>query len=129
MYAVQEGGYTLEEYMELIAKSEVVEALGGFHPRWCVGISGYELYGYVVGMECKSPENFVDMAGRTPDINYWTGWALALYHWWSAHSFKDIIETIPVKDWMFLYHPLHTCGDNKVIEVLDEKYKYYKAKK
>lgn len=37
---------------------------------------------------------------------YWTGWALAYYQWYTSKSFREIVQYVPITDIQVLYSPL-----------------------
>ena len=87
------------------------------------GKSGYELAEVVI---LESYPNFpfpkpVYRYERTPE--YWAGWALAQYQFESSRSFKDILTTVPLSEWISMYPLYHEMDITRVIEAIDAKMK------
>ena len=57
---------------------------------------------------------------------YWAGWALAQYQWFSGHRFKDIFERIPLAKIREMYNPYHEMDITHFTETMEE---YYNAAK
>ncbi len=72
-------------------------------------------------IECKSTENF------SCSIEYWIGWAIAYYQWYSARSYSEIFAVFSFEDLLNMYYPLHEAYISKFVDIVDEKVKgYYK---
>ena len=55
------------------------------------------------------------------DINrtkqYWSGWILAYYQWYTSLSFEIIKDKLPPSRIMAMYHPLHESSNEKFVDV------------
>jgi hypothetical protein len=85
-------------------------------------MSGIELAAHsiqtITGKTTKIQAQNVDY--RTPE--YWGGWVLAQYQWYTARSFSEILRFLPFKDILNLYVTLHEADITKFYEVADEAY-------
>ena len=45
--------------------------------------------------------------GDSLSPEYWSGWALAYYHWWSARRFGEVFSVVPLDEVVGMYAPLH----------------------
>jgi len=57
---------------------------------------------------------------RSPE--YWGGWALAHYQWYTARSFSSILRFMPFSDILDMYYTLHEADITKFYETADEIY-------
>ena len=120
-YAVYCAGYTLTSFYELLKDSFVCRCIDKGIPRWCASISGYELFGYLTEMENMHKSNF-KLCVLPRDMNYWIGWELAYYHYKYKHTFKEIVEHLPIEIWEHLYGCLHTTSDDYAADRIEEFY-------
>lgn len=91
------------------------------NPSILAGMSGVELAKAVVlktYQNKKLPEpRFSD--GYSPE--YWAGWALAEYQWYSGKRFKDIFESVSLSDVIRMYPLYHEMDITNFIESMDSK--------
>ena len=63
--------------------------------------------------------NYSSSMHRTPE--YWAGWILAQYQWYSCQSFSVIYSCISFDELINLYYPLHEAHEFKTFKILDER--------
>ena len=82
-------------FLDLFIQSGVAEAFENGSPKYIAGKSGLELYLEVMerttgrGVQAQAEESY-----ERSDA-YWVGWMLAHYQWYSGHSFRSILDTVP----------------------------------
>ncbi len=52
---------------------------------------------------------------------YWCGWAVCYYQWWSSRRYADIFKVVSFKDMFGLYPTLREASVEKIASVIDEK--------
>ncbi len=89
-YAVNDCHYDGDIFFERFIASGISRAIEQGHPRFLAGLSGPELASAVVynteGVYLTVAPSVV--FDRSPE--YWAGWILAYYQWYTARSFADI---------------------------------------
>lgn len=90
------------------------------NPRYVAGMNGCELARKVLsetGIPFTDTEDamFLD---KSPE--YWAGWALAYYQWYSSRSFSEILTTVPLEEIIRLYHPYHEMDIMQFVDRMDE---------
>jgi DNA-binding transcriptional regulator YiaG len=65
--------------------------------------------------DAKPQERF----GRSRE--YWIGWAVCYYQWFSSRSFSDIFKVLSYEDLTNMYHTLHEADITKFTDIVDEK--------
>ena len=101
--------------------TDVASQFESGHPRYVAGMSGIELTCEVMD-EVGDPIGTIEYTPRTErSPEYWCGWALAYYQWYSGKSFKEIIQGIPVDEIVALYLPLHEADIEKFTEVMEQR--------
>lgn len=57
---------------------------------------------------------------RSPE--YWAGWALAFYQWYSVKRFKDIFARIPLSQIILMYKIFHEMDIMAFVESMEKRY-------
>lgn len=58
--------------------------------------------------------------GKTKE--YWAGWVLAYYQWYTVKRFKDIFNRIPLSEIINMYYLYHEMDMMNFVQDLNEKY-------
>ena len=122
-FAVNDLALDLKEYFEMFIASGVAGDFECGDPRTVVGRSGIELT-YEVLDKTGCPVSISPIGyryDRTPE--YWTGWALAYYQWFSAQSFARINSFVPIEEVRAFYIPYHEMDVSRFCERMDETMK------
>ncbi|MCR5234851.1 MAG: helix-turn-helix transcriptional regulator, partial [Lachnospiraceae bacterium] len=56
---------------------------------------------------------------------YWIGWAVAYYQWYSARSYSEIFKAISYDDLLNMYYTLHEADISKFTDIADERIREY----
>lgn len=107
-----------EKFMRLFMNSGVASMFGRGNPKY-INMPGMELVYEVLsrsGKEILYSDRDIS-AGRSRE--YWTGWILAYYQWWSGKTFEYINRFLPSDEVMGMYNPLHEAHENKAVEIFD----------
>jgi DNA-binding transcriptional regulator YiaG len=73
-------------------------------PKIVAGTSGAELVYDVYGKKLPDIPGFAALK-TAPE--YWAGWALCYYQWYSTLSFQEIEENVPVEKVVAMFDPYH----------------------
>ena len=125
-FAVHDLGYDLEEYFNLFIKTGLADRFGTGDFNLIVGMSGVELAYKVLEESNITVDRGEVKYSVDRSEEYWTGWALAYYQWYTALTFKDIIGFIAINDIKDLYHPYHEMDIRQFVDKLNEVYKEQK---
>jgi DNA-binding XRE family transcriptional regulator len=122
-YAVNACSIPGDDFLHMFISCGLAEQFEHGNPKIIAGMSGFELASKVIadatgGAPTAPPVNAVDF--RTPE--YWAGWALCQYQWYSARSFVSILRFYPFTEIVASYHPLHEADITKFYAVADERY-------
>jgi len=110
---VRKYGYPIEEFYQKFLSSNVSRQFAKGNPRYLVGMSGAELADSVVE---ASGGTVLEENDGTYSIGpeYWAGWALAYYHWFSRRSFAYMLSKgLGIKEVIAMYYPLHEADPSK----------------
>ena len=90
------------------------------NPRYVSGINGCELARMVL-TETNTPYNDKeDAMYLDKSAEYWAGWALAFYQWYSSRSFYDILTAVPLSDIIKMYPVYHEMDISHFNEHMDD---------
>lgn len=126
-YAVYDMGWNINKFYESFIKSGVAAELEKASPSFAAGKSGIELanevYYRVTGSESNTTPEYV--YGRSPE--FFAGWAIAYYSWYTSKSFREIDKALPINEVVAMYNPYHEMDISQfVIEVDSRMSKYNK---
>ena len=118
-FAVYGLGYSVSDFFERFLVSPICERFERGDAFVIAGKSGVELALEVVGDENRalSGEMTITMH-RSPE--FWLGWALAYYQWYSACRFSEIMQVISVQDMLKMYDKYHEMDILAFVERMDE---------
>ena len=54
---------------------------------------------------------------------YWIGWAVAYYQWYSARRYSDIFKVLTFNDLQKMYYTLHEADITKFVDIAEEQIK------
>lgn len=118
-YAVNVCGKEIDEFMQLFIVSGFSEQFEKGTPKIISGTSGTELVIEIIsktGLSQESPEPQIEY-DYSPE--YWCGWILAYYQWYSGRTFKNIMEYITMKEVRKLYPTLYEAAEEKFVDTLN----------
>ncbi len=117
--AVLEYGMDGADFLKRFIQSGVAQQIESGNPKYIAGKSGLELFMEI--MEKTSDESrhsdLIESYDRS-DV-YWVGWMLTHYQWYSGHTFRSILDTVPYEELIGLYDTLHEADIRKSYDVLD----------
>ncbi len=126
-YAINTCGICGNDFLKMFVISEICKRMEKGEAKYLVGKSGIELAREIVEetsgkqLTIEPQENFF----HSPE--YWVGWAVAYYQWWSARKYVDIFRGIAFEDLQALYYTLHEADIIKFVEAVEDKVKAFYA--
>ena len=114
-------------FVKLFVASTISKRLENGEPSYLSGKSGIE-----VAMEILA-----ETTGKVPDAapqehfgrsrEYWIGWAVAYYQWFSGRSYSDIFQVVTFEELQRMYDPLHEADITKFADILDARMREFFA--
>ena len=108
-------------FVKLFAASTISKRLENGEPSYLSGKSGIEV----------AREILAETTGKVPDAapqehfdrsrEYWIGWAVAYYQWFSGRSYSDIFQVVTFEELQRMYDPLHEADITKFPDILDAR--------
>ncbi|MBQ8617218.1 MAG: helix-turn-helix transcriptional regulator [Clostridia bacterium] len=115
-YAVHGCGMEMDTFLDLFIASGIAEQFGVGVPKYVSGTSGTELVMIVLdkaGIARTYPKPQISF-DCSPE--YWCGWILAYYQWYTGRSFKEIQKHITMQTIEKLYPTLHEAAEQKFVD-------------
>lgn len=124
-YAINTCGMTGDNFVKLFLASTISKRMENGEPTYLAGKSGIEIVVEIVaetmGKEFdRIPE---DKFGRSRE--YWIGWAVAYYQWYSGRKYSEIFKVITFADLQQMYYTLHEADITKFVDIVDEQIKLF----
>ena len=119
-YAVHGLGYELEDFFKQFLVSEICPKFERGQASIIAGKSGTELVLEIVEREPTEddPRGEIVLLHRSPE--YWLGWSLAYYQWYSNMPFSEIMASVSIKDIRNMYDKYHEMDIRHFAERMDE---------
>ena len=120
-YAINTCRISGADFIKLFTASSVSRRMENGEPTYLAGKSGIEIAADVLlestgkQLEAEPQEHF----GRSRE--YWIGWAVCYYQWFSARSYGDIFKVLSYEDLANMYYTLHEADITKFVDIVDEK--------
>lgn len=120
-YAINACQIPGSDFIKLFTSSSVSRRMENGEPALLAGKSGIEIAADVLlettgkPLETEPQEHF----GRSRE--YWIGWAVCYYQWFSARSYSDIFNVLSYEDLANMYYTLHEADITKFVDIADER--------
>ncbi|MEG2512707.1 MAG: helix-turn-helix transcriptional regulator [Acetivibrio sp.] len=128
-YALVDCGYVPDAFFSWFISSGITAKIENGNPKYITGMSGVELAREVVFLTTGSyptKERVIkDFTGR----EYWAGWILAYYQWYSRLEFDHMTENgLSLSEVLSLYI-LHEADQSKFVDTANEIISRHKLEK
>ncbi|MBR5424334.1 MAG: helix-turn-helix transcriptional regulator [Clostridia bacterium] len=120
-YAVNTCHIPGDMFIKLFSVSSIGKRMEEGDPSVLAGKSGIEIAGEVL----------IETTGEAPveepqerfgcSVEYWIGWAVAYYQWFSSRKYSDIFKALSFEDLQNMYYPLHEADITKFVDVAEER--------
>lgn len=124
-YAVNSCGLSGEDFVKMFIASPLSRKIENGEPAYLAGKSGIEIVMEIIsdttGKELVAEQK--ESIGRSKE--YWIGWAVAYYQWYSARKFGDIFKALTYEDLQNMYYSLHEADITKFVDIVDARIKEF----
>ena len=120
-YAVNTCGFSGTDFIKLFVSSSVSKRMENGEPAYLAGKSGIEIVVEVIAetMGKEVDEEPQIQMGRSRE--YWIGWAVAYYQWFSSRKYGDIFKVVTFEDLQNMYYTLHEADISKFVDIMDQR--------
>lgn len=120
-YAINTCNISGADFVKMFLVSSISDKMEKGEPKYVSGKSGIEIAREIVfetmgkNLENKPEESF----GRSKE--YWIGWALAYYQWYTSRKYSDIFKVVSFDELAQLYYALHEADISKFVDVINKR--------
>lgn len=124
-YAVNTCDIAGELFVKLFLASPISKRMENGEPACLMGKSGIEIVVEIVEktMGKTIDKEPIESFGRSKE--YWIGWAIAYYQWYSGRKYSDIFKVVSFQELGKMYYPLHEADISKFVDIIDERMKTF----
>lgn len=124
-YAVNTCNIPGDIFVKLFVTSSVSRRMENGEPAILAGKSGIEIAADVVyettGKQIEiEPQERMDRSKE-----YWIGWAVAYYQWYSGRRYSDIFKVLSFDNLLRMYGTLHEADVTKFVDIAGERMREY----
>ncbi len=112
-YAINTCGINGNDFVKLFLVSSICKRMENGEPDYLTGKSGIEIARDII-KETKNQELRIEPQehfGRSKE--YWIGWAVAYYQWYSGRKYSSIFKVFSFEDLAKMYYTLHEADISK----------------
>ncbi len=120
-YAVNTLNIDLVDFHDMLLVSGMAHQIEIGNPTYIAGKNGCEVARIVIAKGSDLIVDHEDVMYIDKTREYWIGWALAYYQWYTSISFKEINKRVSITDISNMYDTLHEADISVFIRVMDEK--------
>lgn len=124
-YAVNTCGIPGNDFVKLFLASSVSRRMENGEPACLAGKSGIEI---VMEILCETKGQEIEIEPQEQFVRtreYWIGWAVAYYQWYSCRKYSDFFKIISFEDLQRMYYTLHEADITKFVEIVDARMQEY----
>jgi DNA-binding transcriptional regulator YiaG len=118
-YALRTLKYDGDQFFLYFIQSQVAEKFGHANPKYIAGLSGIELCQNVLSKIDATP-NFPSNPRIKQGKEFWLGWVLAYYQWYSGLKFSDLQEYGLIPSTILARYILHEADISKFVSTANK---------
>lgn len=120
-YAIRVCDVPGENFIKLFTVSSVSKHMENGEPAYLAGKSGIELAAQILAETTGMTEQPEQPERYARSCEYWIGWAVAYYQWYSGRKYNEIFEVLSFAELEKMYYPLHEADVSKFAEIADAR--------
>ena len=120
-YAINVHKMRTDDFWDIFADSKVARALSCGDPKYVAGMSGRELFANLIHDTYQKWIELSEEYSMDRTREYWAGFALAYYQWYSGISYSAIRRCGVMLSDIVNYYFLHEAPDRKFVDVMNAR--------
>ena len=124
-YAINTCNISGDTFIKLFIVSSVSRKMENGEPTYLAGKSGIEVVSDVVSETSGKELTEVPKDRLDRSAEYWIGWAVAYYQWWSDRKYSTIFKAFTFDELQKMYDTLHEADVSKFAGIADERMKEF----
>ena len=122
-YAINTCQIPGDDFVKLFVASTVSRRMENGEPSLLSGKSGIEIAIEVIAETAGKQLEAIPAEHMERSVEYWIGWAIAYYQWYSARRYSDIFKVLTFDDLQKMYYTLHEADITKFVDIAEERIK------
>lgn len=121
-FAINTCKINADKFIVLFRNTSVANQFEKGNPKYIAGMNGCEVARdvmYRAGIPIDDDIEDIMYLEKSPE--YWGGWALCYYQWFTGYSFNEIFNAVPITKIIDMYYPYHEADITKFVEVMNQK--------
>lgn len=124
-YAINTCGVPGESFVKMFVAGSVSRRIENGEPAYLSGKSGIELAVEIIEEATGKMLCAEQKVRFTRSREYWIGWAVAYYQWYSGRKYSDIFKVLSFADLQKMYETLHEADITKFVDIADQRIREY----
>ena len=120
-YAVNVFGLDGDVFVKIFVASPFCKRVENGDPSFLAGKNGIEFASEVIEEAFGEKVNVEVEPRMDRSLEYWIGWTVAYYQWYSCRGFNEIFKVYSFGDLKQMYHPLHEADISKFVDITDSR--------
>lgn len=122
-YAVNTCDISGDDFIKLFTASSVSKRMENGEPACLTGKSGIEIVVEIVAETQNRELQIEHRESFCRSREYWIGWAVAYYQWYSSRKYREIFAVTAYEDLQKMYFTLHEADITKFVDIMDSRMK------
>ena len=122
-YAINSCQIPGNDFVKLFVASSISKRMENGEPSLLSGKSGIEIAIEVIAETTGKQLEAMPTERMERSVEYWIGWAVAYYQWYSARRYSDIFKVLTFDDLQKMYYTLHEADITKFVDIAEERIK------
>ena len=124
-YAVNICNISGNDFVKLFIASSVSKRMENGEPALISGKSGIEIVKDIVLETMNKELSYEPTKSYNRSIEYWIGWAVAYYQWYSGRKYSDIFKVVSYDNLKKMYYTLHEADISRFVDIVESLMKEY----
>ncbi len=120
-YAINDCNIAGAEFVKMFSASTICKKIENGDASYISGKSGIEIAVESVNEITSKELNVIPRERYEHTAEYWCGWVICYYQWWSSRKYADIFRAVAFDEILSMYPTLHEASKERFAEVMDEK--------
>ncbi len=120
-YALVTLGIDVEIFEQMFLKSDAAKQFSVGNPAYVAGRNGCELARDILDASGYQYTPQVDTMYIDKSPEFWGGWSLAYYQWYTGKTFADILAAVSLSSIIALYPAYHEMDVGRFVEEMDRR--------
>ena len=109
----------LDAFLSMMISTGIAVLFEQGTPKYVSGMSGAELAMGVMRKSGLEPDHIPAQVEYDCSPEYWTGWIVAYFQWFTGRSFQSIREALSMREILRLYPTLHEVSEDRAVDTLN----------